>query len=121
MIIFDNKFNIGEEVYLITQVPIKYECPICEGEGKIVHNGYEMGCPKCQGHGKLCDDKSRVWEVMNGTFTINSIKANCNGESVTMRYKVSGYNRAEYNLFKSVEDAEKRCKELNCKIHLESE
>lgn len=109
----NNKFDIDEEVYLIKQVPVKYDCPVCKGEGKFIHNGYEIKCSKCRGEGKLLDDKVRIWEVMDGTYKIYSIKVCHNGSCQTIRYKVSGFNRAETNIFKTKEDAEKKCLELN--------
>lgn len=39
MIEVNNKFEIGEEVYTCVRVPVKYKCPICEGQGKFMHNG----------------------------------------------------------------------------------
>jgi Zn finger protein HypA/HybF involved in hydrogenase expression len=116
MFVVENKFDIDEEVYLIKQVPVKYDCPVCQGKGRFVHNNYEMKCPKCHGEGKLCDDKIKIWEVMDGTYKIYSCKVNFNGSYQTVRYKVSGFNRAEENIFKSKEDAQKKCFLLNTGI-----
>lgn len=113
MFTIDNKFNIGEEVYLIHQVPIKYNCPVCQGKGEFNYNGHDIRCPKCNGHGKLHDNKAKIWEVMDNTYKISTIKVSYNGNDVHVRYKVSGYNRAESNIFQSYEDAKDQCHKLN--------
>ena len=41
MYTIDNKFEIGEECYSVYRKPIHYKCPICEGTGRFLHNGYE--------------------------------------------------------------------------------
>lgn len=53
MIEVNNKFEIGEEVYTGIRVPVKYKCPICEGDGKFLYNSYEVSCSNCCGSGKL--------------------------------------------------------------------
>ena len=40
MILVENKFNIGDECYTGYRQPVKYKCPICEGNGVFTHNGY---------------------------------------------------------------------------------
>ena len=49
-----NKFNIGDEIYVISDDSDYWEfqdpeetCPICNGTDYIVINGYEFRCPWC--------------------------------------------------------------------------
>ena len=44
MLNINNKFEIGQEVYLIE----KKQCPVCNGKGSFYHNGYYIECPKCK-------------------------------------------------------------------------
>ena len=115
----NNKFEIGEQCYSVYRVPVKYECPICKGEGEFEHNGYRIRCHNCGGTGQVHHNKETLLEVCK--VQINSIKVSIiNDNSITVRYKVSGIgcnvrNRAETTIFKSLEEAEEYCKLMNTK------
>lgn len=118
MIEVNNKFNIGEEVYTGVRVPVKYKCPICEGDGKFLHNGYEVRCNNCCGSGKLHDAHQFLLEPVK--VKIRRIIASIWNDVVTVKYKLdcaetNVNNRAETTLFKTFEEAEQYCKECNTK------
>ena len=113
MITINNKFNIGEEVYGIWNVPMQNTCDMCDGTGAIEYREKIVRCPQCKGVKVLINDKYKYWEVMPDKLKIYSIKATINKSDVNIRYKASGYNRNEDNLFEAIEDAQKRCDELN--------
>ena len=48
----NNKFEIGQEVYLIRKVKIKNPCPACNGEGNKIIDGNKFYCSKCNA---LCE------------------------------------------------------------------
>lgn len=111
----DNKFEIGQEVFTINQVPIHYKCPVCEGEGMFIHNNCKIRCPKCSGSGKLHEAHARVWEVIKDKCIISSIKVSYNGQNTSIRYKTAGLSRNESNIFETIEKAQERCDFLNKK------
>lgn len=118
MIEVNNKFKIGEEVYTGVRVPVKYKCPICEGEGKFLHNGYEVRCNNCCGSGKLHNAHQFLLEPVK--VEIRRINAYIWNDVVTVKYKVNCAeanvnNRSEITLFKTLEEAEQYCKECNTK------
>lgn len=114
----NNKFEIGEQCYSVYRVPVKYECPICKGEGEFEHNGYKIRCHNCGGTGQIYHNKETILETCE--VKINSIKVSINDSTITVRYKVSGIgcnvkSRAEVSLFKTKEEAEEYCKLVNTK------
>lgn len=112
MLNIENKFNIGDEVYILSQQPIEHTCPICEGKGSFMHNGAKILCPKCE-NGKLFDRTNRIYQVMD-KLKITGIRTNTHdGINFSIRYNVSGYKRPEDRIFATKEEAETRCKELN--------
>lgn len=122
MYIVNNKFEIGEECYSIYRKPIHYKCPICQGEGQFKYNGYNIWCKNCNGSGKLHNYKQSVMVVC--MVKIRRIIASIWQDQVTIKYKVDGIdefkfinvrNRSENNLFKTKEEAEKYCIEVNTK------
>lgn len=118
MIEINNKFEIGEEVYTGVRVPVKYKCPICEGQGKFMHNGYEVRCSNCCGSGKLHNSHQFLLEPVK--VRIRRIIASIWNDATTVKYKVdcseaNVRNRSESALFRSFEEAEQYCKECNTK------
>ena len=87
MILVENKFNIGDECYTGYRQPVKYKCPICEGNGVFTHNGYSVKCSNCCGTGNL--HNSRQFILVVGKVKINKVVATFNGEEVMVKYKVS--------------------------------
>lgn len=118
MYLVKNKFEIGEECYTFYKQHIHYKCPICEGQGSFMHNGYKVQCRNCNGTGKLHNAHQHVLAVCK--VKISSIKALFNGNDVSIKYKVNAVecscgvnNRSESHLFKTAEEAEKYCIEQN--------
>lgn len=118
MVEVNNKFEIGEEVYTVIRVPVTYKCPICEGEGKFMHNGYEVNCKNCCGSGELHNaHQSLLFPVK---ARVQKIIASIWNDVITVKYKVDCTevrirNRSETTLFKTLEEAEQYCKECNTK------
>ena len=122
MFTVDNKFEIGEECYSVYRKPTHYKCPVCEGNGKFLHNGYEVRCKNCNETGKLHNPKQSVLAVCK--VRVRRIVASICTEQTSIKYKVDGVDefkfvkvnsRSENNLFKTIEEAEKYCVEVNTK------
>lgn len=112
MLQVNNKFNIGDEVYILSQQPTVHICPVCKGKGSFMHNGAKILCPQCD-NGKLFDNINKIYQVM-GKQKITGIRTNTHdGINFSIRYNVSGNKRAEDRVFATKEEAETRCKELN--------
>ena len=118
----ENKFEIGEECYSVYRKPTHYKCPICEGNGKFPYKGYEIWCKNCSGSGKLHNPKQSVIAVCK--VKVRRLIASIWQDQITIKYKVDGIdefklvnvrNRSENNLFKTEEEAEKYCVDVNTK------
>ena len=118
----ENKFEIGEECYSVYRKPTHYKCPICEVNGKFPYKGYEIWCKNCSGSGKLHNPKQSVMAVCK--VRVRRIIASIWQDQITIKYKVDGVdefkllnvrNRSENNLFKTEEEAEKYCVDVNTK------
>ena len=122
MFTVENKFEIGEECYSVYRKPTHYKCPICEGNGKFPYKGYEIWCKNCSGSGKLHNPKQSVMAVCK--VKVRRLIASIWKDQITIKYKVDGVdefklvnvrNRGENNLFKTKEEAEKYCVDVNTK------
>ena len=120
MYTIDNKFEIGEECYTVYGEPIHYKCPICEGNGKFMHNKHEIWCRNCNGSGKLHNHNQCIMKVCK--VRIKKIIASIFNTAVTIKYKVAlidnvsvNINNRSNNLFKTMEEAEEYCAEANNK------
>ena len=120
MFTVDNKFDIGEECYSVYRKPTQYECPICKGEGKFKYNGYYIWCKNCNATGKLHNPKQYVLETCK--VQIRRIKVSRFEEKNSIKYvvvpreaNINVRNRGEENLFKTKDEAEKYCIEVNTK------
>ena len=118
----ENKFEIGEECYSVYRKPTHYKCPICEGNGKFPYKGYEIWCKNCSGSGKLYNPKQSVMVVCK--VKVRRLIVSIWKDQITIKYKVDGVdefklvnvrNRSENNLFKTEEEAEKYCVDVNTK------
>ena len=118
----ENKFEIGEECYSVYRKPTHYKCPICEGNGKFPYKKYEIWCKNCSGSGKLHNPKQSVMAVCK--VKVRRLIVSIWQDQITIKYKVDGVdefklvnvrNRGENNLFKTKEEAEKYCVEVNTK------
>ena len=121
MYTIDNKFEIGEECYTVCRTKTKYKCPFCEGKGTKLHDGYEISCRNCNGTGKLDNPRETVLVVCK--VRVRRLIASIWKDQITIKYKVDCIddiyrnirNRGEASLFKTVEEAEKYCGEVNTK------
>ena len=117
----DNKFKVGEECYTVCRTTTKYKCPFCEGKGKKEHDGYEIGCSNCHGTGKLGNPKETV--LVACKVRVRRLVASIWKDQISIKYKVDCVddilrnirNRSETSLFKTIEEAEKYCVEVNTK------
>ena len=116
----ENKFEIGEECYSVYRKPTHYKCPICEGNGKFPYKEYEIWCKNCNGSGKLYNPKQSVMAVCK--VKVRRLIASIWKDQITIKYKVDSVdefklvnirNRGENNLFKTEEEAEKYCVDVN--------
>lgn len=121
MLNVDNKFEIGEECYTAYRKPIHYKCPICEGNGRFKHNGYDILCKNCNGSGKIHNPKQFVMEVCK--VRVRRVMASIGSNESAISYKidfidtgdiyVKSKKRGEDYLFKSQEEAQMYCNKLN--------
>lgn len=104
MLNINNKYEIGQEVYLLE----KKQCPICRGKGSFYHNGFRIKCPSCKAN------SNGQYIVAEGTYKITGIRTNTHdGVNFSIRYNVDGKKRPENRVFATKEDAEECCKALN--------
>lgn len=116
----NNKFEIGEECYSVYRKPTHYKCPVCEGNGKFMRNGYDVWCRNCSGSGKLHNPKQSVLDICK--VKVRRIIASIWNDHVTIKYKVDPVdpyvtvnNRGEASLFKTAEEANAYCVAVNTK------
>ena len=114
----NNKFEIDEECYTIYRKPTKYKCPICEGKGEFIHNGYTVRCRNCNGTGELHNAHQFVLEV--GKVKVRRIIVSISKDGITIKYRTDCIedmhpikNRSESTLFKTKEEAEEYCMKVN--------
>jgi len=113
----ENKFEIGEECYTYYREKVSIPCPVCKGTKKIFYNGYEIECKQCNHNGQTLLGQTVVKPCK---VKVTRIVANFWSNHTTVKYKVapvdcyiSVTNRAENSLFKTLEDAEQICREIN--------
>lgn len=116
----NNKFEIGQEVFLITErkerIENKCTCDVCLGLGTVTYKGYEMECPKCCGKKNIVLDSKVVtvhtadvmpYRVVSYRYTVCK-----DGEFLRYRLK-QDYKKEksvlEEEIFASREDAVKAC------------
>lgn len=51
--VIENKFNIGDEVYVIKKVRIEKLCHVCNGAGHKIIDGHKFYCSNCNDKGYL--------------------------------------------------------------------
>lgn len=113
----DNKFEIGEECYTYARENIEIICPVCKGTKRIFYNNYEIPCKQCNALGKII---GKQMVVAPHKVRIRRIVASIWNDVVTIKYKVDSVgeyinirNRGESSLFKTLEECEQKCKEIN--------
>ena len=117
----NNKFEIGEECYSVHRTMTEHECPFCKGDGKIICNGYYISCGTCHGTGKIKNPKETVLAVVK--VRVRRLIVSIWKDQITVKYKVDCIddicrnirNRSETSLFKTIEEAEQYCLEVNTK------
>ena len=110
----DNKFEIGEECYTYARENVEVVCPVCQGTKKILYNGYEIPCKQCNMSGKIVGKQT---VVAPHKVRIKRIIASIWDDVITIKYKVDSVydykNIGESSLFKTFEECEQKCKEIN--------
>ena len=110
----DNKFEIGEECYTYARENVEIICLICKGTKKILYNGYEIPCKQCNMSGKIVGKQT---VVAPHKVRIKRIIASIWDDVITIKYKVDSVddykNIGESSLFKTFEECEQKCKEIN--------
>ena len=113
----DNKFEIGEECYTYARENVEIVCPVCKGTKKILYNGYEIPCKQCNTIGKIVCKQT---VATPHKVKIRRIVASIWDNVTTIKYKVDPIgeyinirNRGESSLFKTLEECEQKCKEIN--------
>ena len=113
----DNKFEIGEVCYTYARKNVEIDCLVCKGTKKIIYNGYEISCKQCDSFGKI---STKQTVVAPHKVRIRRIIASIWNDITTVKYKVDSVgeylnirNRSENTLFKTLEECEQRCKEIN--------
>lgn len=67
----DTKYNIGDNIRYIEKIsrPIWSCCPCCEGKKYIIGaDGEQYECPKCDGNGKIPEESLNVENKKTGTI-----------------------------------------------------
>ncbi|MBR5596632.1 MAG: hypothetical protein IKW30_04405 [Lachnospiraceae bacterium] len=129
MLYVDNKFEIGQEVFLITERKVRIEdkrtCDVCLGVGTIIYKGYEIKCPKCHGRREIVLDSKPtiIHSVEDKPYRIVSYRFTVCKDGEILRYKIKqGYEKeksvSEETIFTTLEEAVAECDKLN---NLESE
>lgn len=110
---FTTKFTYGDSVYLIGQSPVSKQCPMCNATK--LYDGER--CPACHATGTIQMER-KEWKVMDEPFIIDHFRVSINMHGVSgVRYHghagFKSLNRAEENLFETVEAAQAECDRRN--------
>lgn len=102
MIQIENKFEVGQEVYLITEqkerIENKCTCDLCAGLGEIVYKGYKIKCPKCAGKKDIILDSIvvTVYTVDDTPYKISRYRCTVSESGKSLRYKIKqGYGKSK--------------------------
>lgn len=113
----NNKFENGEECYTYARENMEITCPVCKGTKKIIYNGYEIPCKQCNTTGKIVCKQT---VLAPHKVRIRRIVASIWNDATTVKYKVDPIgeyinvrNRNESTLFKTLEECEQKCREIN--------
>lgn len=123
----DNKFEIGQEVFLITErkerIENKCTCDVCLGLGTVTYKGYEMTCPKCNGKKNIVLDSkvATVHTVEDKPYRIVSYRYTVSKSGEVLRYKLkqdygNEKNVTEEEIFANRDEAAKVCDDKNMLI-----
>lgn len=123
MMQIDNKYEIGQEVYVIQKCRAKEICPACNGEGNKIIDGYKFNCTLCTGFGFLVPRKKKEYQVVGlNTITLVKTITQLQGKELVPQTVIT-YNVKnekgnlrevpEHHLFINGEEAIATCKKLN--------
>lgn len=120
----DNKFEVGEKVYVVARDYSGDGCDLCKGTKKVEAYGYEIKCPKCKGDKNY--NKEFIHIPVIGTIHLIKISytnSETENENVLkIRYSVHFDDElekrypadlAEQNIFKTIEECKEFCKMRN--------
>lgn len=122
MFTVNNKFEVGQEVYVIEEDTRYIErtetCDVCLGDGYFDYKGYSHRCAKCYGQGKIILDKETVIRHMVNTEPkqIASIRYMIYGKDnlePPLKYKIHGKFVAEEMIYPTAEEAKLACERLD--------
>lgn len=116
--VIDNKFEFEDKVYAIYARQVrekKCDCPICNGDKKVIVNNESFRCPKCFGHGVLNGKLIIQWQLLNGiSYAIKSLHYTVQGN---IRYGIStNISFKEEDAFLTKKEAIAECKRRNKEI-----
>lgn len=123
MLNIDNRFEIGQEVYVIQKVRTKTPCSACNGEGHKIIDGNKFYCSKCNGEGYLRYETKKEYQVI-GLKTVTLVKSitQLQGKELVPKTVIT-YNVGnecmtlkevpEHHLFTDMDEAIRVCGELN--------
>lgn len=114
-----NKFDVGQEVYIIRKVKKKTPCSVCKGEGHKIIEGHKYYCSLCCGEGFFSYGTSKEYQVI-GLKTITLVKTitQLQGKEALPKtivtYNVGNLKEVpEHYLFTNGEEAIATCAKLN--------
>ena len=117
MLQIENKFEIGQEVYVIQKVNQKAPCSVCKGEGHKIIEGHKYYCSLCCGKGFFSFRTNKEYQVI-GLKTVTLVKTITQMQGTVVTYNVESEDEKlkkvpEHHLFTDGEEAIKHCALLN--------
>ena len=119
MLNIENKFDIGQEVYVIWKVKVKVPCSVCKGDGHKIIDGHKYYCSLCCGEGFFSYRTNKEYQVI-GLKTVTLVKTITQTQGTIVTYNVESEDGKlkevpEHHLFTDGEEAIKYCELLNKK------
>lgn len=115
MLNIENKYEIGQEVFIVKKKREEKNCPACDGVGHKIIDGHKFSCVDCYGSGKIYGRK-KIYKAEKDKIRRITIQLYTeNGELKTVvKYRFKGGDEyTDKRLFSTQEEAETCCKELN--------
>ena len=108
-------FDIGQEVFYITEASPEIKCPFCNGAREIVGaDGTNAFCPRCNGFGTVCG-KYEGWMVNPKTDTVESYEVYGNENANIAVCLVRELDVELEYIFATREEAQAECDKRNAK------
>ena len=116
MITINNKFELGQEVYIVQKTREERICPACDGAGHKIIDGHKFSCVEYYGTGKL-HGKKKIYTASRkdkiDKITIHVYYENGELKNV-IKYKFNNYTEfIDKRLFATKEEAIAACEKLN--------